>query len=87
MALLALIFLATVPDSLPRLSRLAVEPAVVACRRAGLHRGTFLAFLAYRSIFFLHESPGRGAYLSFLSQSAFFFRKALRTRECNEVIQ
>jgi hypothetical protein len=56
MALLALTFLANVPD-------------------AGLHPGTFLAYLAYRSIFFLHASAGQGAYLSFLSQSAFFFRK------------
>ena len=30
------------------------------------------SFLAYRSIFFPHGSAGRGAYLSFLSQSAFF---------------
>jgi hypothetical protein len=49
--------------------------------------GSFLAYLAFRSIFFPHESAGRGAYLSFLSQSAFFFRKALRSRERNEVIQ
>jgi hypothetical protein len=28
-----------------------------------------------------HESAGRGAYLSFLSQSAFFFLKALRSQE------
>jgi hypothetical protein len=33
------------------------------------------SFLAFRSIFFWHESAGRGAYPSFLSQSAFFFRK------------
>jgi hypothetical protein len=33
----------------------------------------FLAYLASRSIFFRHESAGRGPYLSFLSQSAFFF--------------
>jgi hypothetical protein len=38
------------------------------------------SFLAYRSIFFPNEGAGRGAYLSFLSQSAFFFRKALRRR-------
>src|ERR1700677_2362163 len=38
---------------------------------------SFLAYLAFRSIFFPHESAGRGAYLSFLSQSAFFFRRAL----------
>jgi hypothetical protein len=31
-----------------------------------------------------HESAGRGAYLSFLSQSAFFFRKALRVRKQTE---
>jgi hypothetical protein len=35
---------------------------------------TSRSFLAYRSIFFPNESAGRGAYLSFLSQSAFFFR-------------
>jgi hypothetical protein len=34
----------------------------------------YLAYLAFLSIFFQHESDGRGAYLSFLSQSAFFFR-------------
>jgi hypothetical protein len=45
------------------------------------------AFLALRSIFFPHESAGRGAYLSFLSQSAFFFRKALRSRKRNEETQ
>jgi hypothetical protein len=67
-ALLALIFLAAVPD-------------------AGLHPGTFLAYLAFRSIFFPHESAGQGAYLSFLSQSAFFFRKPLRNRKRNQVIQ
>jgi hypothetical protein len=38
---------------------------------------SFLAYLAYRAIFFQDENAGRGAYLSFLSQSAFFFRKAL----------
>ena len=48
---------------------------------------SFLAYLASRSIFFRHENAGRGAYLSFLSQSAFFFRKALRSRERNEVTQ
>jgi beta-lactamase class A len=37
---------------------------------------SFLAYLASRSIFFPHESAGRGAYLSFLSQSAFFFGKS-----------
>ena len=58
-ALLALIFLATVPD-------------------AGPHRGLFSPFLAFLSIFSRHERAGRGVYLSFLSQSAFFFRKALR---------
>ncbi len=35
----------------------------------------FLAYPAFRSIFFAHESAGRGAYLSFLSQSAFFSRR------------
>jgi hypothetical protein len=30
---------------------------------------------------------GQGAYLSFLSQSAFFFRKALQSLECSELIQ
>jgi hypothetical protein len=30
---------------------------------------------------------GQGAYLSFLSQSAFFFRKAPRSLKCNELIQ
>jgi hypothetical protein len=54
---------------------------------AGLHPGTFPAYLAYRSIFFPHESASRGAYLSFLSQSAFFFREALRSRKRNQVIQ
>jgi hypothetical protein len=48
---------------------------------------SFLAYLAFRSIFFPHESAGRGAYLSFLSPSPFFFRKALRSRERNKVIQ
>jgi hypothetical protein len=41
---------------------------------------SFLAYLAFHSIFFQHESDGRGAYLSFLSQSALFFRKALRSQ-------
>jgi hypothetical protein len=38
----------------------------------------FLAYLASRSIFFLHESAGRGALYLFLSQSAFFFREMRR---------
>jgi hypothetical protein len=53
----------------------------------GTFTTSYLAYLAFRSIFFPHESAGRGAYLSFLSQNAFFFRKALRSRERNEVIQ
>jgi hypothetical protein len=32
-------------------------------------------YLAFRSIFFRMKGAGRGAYLSFLSQSAFFFLK------------
>ena len=36
----------------------------------------FLAYLAFRSIFLPHESAGWGAYLSFLSQSAFFFSES-----------
>ena len=52
-------------------------------RRAVLSVGnqtstSYLAYLASRSIFFPHESAGRGAYLSFLSQSAFFFREMRR---------
>jgi hypothetical protein len=42
---------------------------------AGLHRETFVAYLAFRSIFSPQESADTGAYLSFLSQSAFFFGK------------
>ena len=33
------------------------------------------SILAYLSIFFAHESAGLGPYLSFLSQSAYFFAK------------
>ena len=44
----------------------------------GTFTTSFLAYLASRSIFFPHESAGRGAYLSFLSQSAFFFREMRR---------
>jgi hypothetical protein len=47
----------------------------------------YLAYLASRSIFFPHESAGRGAYLSFLSQSAFFFRKALRRQNATGLAQ
>jgi hypothetical protein len=36
---------------------------------------SYLAYLAYLATLFPHESVGRGAYLSFLSQSAFFFRE------------
>jgi len=44
-------------------------------------------FTAFRSMFF-RKSADREAYLSFLSQSAFFFfRKALRSRKRNEAIQ
>src|ERR1700728_767029 len=37
---------------------------------------SYLSYLAFRSIFFPHQSAGRGAYLSYLSQSAFFFRES-----------
>jgi hypothetical protein len=47
----------------------------------------FLAYLAFHSIFFQHENAGRGAYRSFLSQSAFFFRKALWSHERSGQIQ
>ena len=52
------------------------QPAAFAARlRTNNQARPFLAYLAFRSIFLPHESAGRGAYLSFLSQSAFFFRK------------
>ena len=58
------------------------QPAAFAARlRTNNQARPFLAYLAFRSIFLPHESAGWGAYLSFLSQSAFFFQKALRSRE------
>jgi hypothetical protein len=69
--------LATVPDSLPCLPR----PAVGACRRAGLHRGTFLAFLAYHSIFFLHEIAGPGGLSLFSLTKCILFSESFAEPE------
>ena len=47
---------------------------------------TSRSYLAYRSIFFSHESANGEAYLSFISQSAFFFGKRRRRKADNTEI-